>query len=115
MDESLESKEKKMRALVSGRSCAVIYCLWCEVRQKVEILSLTMFAESQPGGTDSAEYNARARDPADLLAGGPTSARPRVDRQEPIIFRKILWIYETKFVILVEFSFICDSPRSAFS
>ena len=32
------------------------YCQWCEVRQNVEIRSLTMFAESQPGGTDSAEY-----------------------------------------------------------
>ncbi|MDP6154871.1 MAG: hypothetical protein QF682_01880 [Candidatus Thermoplasmatota archaeon] len=32
------------------------YCQWCEARQKVEVRSLTMFAESQPRGTDSAEF-----------------------------------------------------------
>ena len=35
----------------------MVYCQWCEVRQNVEVRSLTMFAESQPKGTDSAEYN----------------------------------------------------------
>ena len=31
------------------------YCQWCEPRQNVEVRRLTMFAESQPERTDSAE------------------------------------------------------------
>jgi len=32
------------------------YCQWCEARQKVEVCSLTMFAESRSRRADSAEY-----------------------------------------------------------